>query len=123
MVGAGKQSSRSTQNVTTTITPKLWTRGGLRILFREVCEWDDSAKFSFDLKSLHSLACFWACEDGLCCRHHEYQKPTYVFQYLHSKRENVFFIITTRDIRCHLSKYVPKNKKDVTQEKLYTTIH
>ena len=25
----------------------------------------DPHKFSFDMESLHSLSCFWACEDGL----------------------------------------------------------
>ena len=37
-------------------------------------------KFSFALESLHSLACFWAYEDGLWRRHPKSQIANFVFK-------------------------------------------
>ena len=69
--------------------------------------------FSFALDSLHSLACFWACEDGLWHRHNKYQIASFVFQDLQSQRYNGVSTIITIDIRHQLSKEVPKNEKYV----------
>ena len=66
--------------------------------------------FSFALDSLHSLACFWACEDGLWHRHNKYQIASFVFQDLQSQRYNGVSTIITIDIRHQLSKDVPKNE-------------
>ena len=66
-------------------------------------------KFSFDLDSLNSLACFWACEDGVWLHHPEYQIASFVFQDLHSQRENGVSIMITRSIRSNLSKDVHNN--------------
>ena len=69
-------------------------------------------KFTFALKSLHSLACFWAREYGLWRRHPKYQIESFLFQYLYSHRENGVYKMITRAIRHHLSKDTAKNEKD-----------
>ena len=40
----------------------------------------DLHKFSFNLDSIHSLACFWVCEYGLWRRSPEYTIDSFVFQ-------------------------------------------
>ena len=77
----------------------------------------DPQIFSFYLDSLHSLACFWACEYDLWRRHPKSQIASFVFQYLHSQRDNVFSTTITRSIMHHLSKDVPKNENYVFSSK------
>ena len=69
-------------------------------------------KFLFSLDSLHSLACFWTCEDGLWRRHPKSQIASFVFQDLTYQRDNGASKMITRPIRRHLPKAVPKNEKD-----------
>ena len=73
--------------------------------------------FSFALDSLHSLVCFWVCEDGIWRRNPTYQIASFLFQDLYSQRENVFYIMITRSIRHHLSKDVHKFEKGVFSSK------
>ena len=68
--------------------------------------------FSIALGFLHSIACFWSCEEGLWRCHPESQISIFVFQYLHSQRDNGVSTKITRSIRLHLSKDKPKNEKD-----------
>ena len=81
--------------------------------FGEVCKWDGSAQ-NF---SLHSLAFFWACADGLGCHHPEYQIAIFVLLNLHSQKYNIVSTIITKSIIIHLSKDVPKNWKDAFRSK------
>ena len=69
--------------------------------------------FYFALYSLHSFACFWACEDGLWRHHPRYQIDRFLFQDLHSQKDNGVLKMITRAIIFPLSKYIPKNEKDV----------
>ena len=69
--------------------------------------------FSFSLDSLHSLAYFWACKYDLWRRHTNYQIDSFVFQDLHSQKENRVSTMTTKAIRHHLSKDVSNNEKDM----------
>ena len=74
-------------------------------------------KFLFSLDSLHSLACFWTCEDGLWQLYPKYWIASFVFQYLNSQRDNGSSTMLTRPTRSHLSKGLPKNEKDAFKSK------
>ena len=80
-------------------------------IFGEVCKWNGSAQIFIWYRIIHSLTCFWACEDGLWCRHPESQIASFMLQNLHYQRDNGFSTMTTRAIRLNLSKYIPKNEK------------
>ena len=75
------------------------------------------------MDSLHYLACFWACEDGLWCHHPEYQISSFLFQDINSQRDNGFSTMTTRAIRRHLSKDAHKNEKDEFSSKYLRIAH
>ena len=62
----------------------------------------DPHKFSFDMESLNSLSCFWACEYVLWRRHTNSKIASFVFQDLKYQRENGVSKMITRAIRRHL---------------------
>ena len=74
-------------------------------------------KFLFSLDSLHYLACFWTCEDGLWWLHPESQISRFVFQDLKSQRYNGASTMITIPIRLHHSKDIPNNEKDTFKSK------
>ena len=82
-----------------------------------LCNWNGFAQICFALDSLHSLACFWAYEYVLWRLHPKYQIDSFVFQDLHSQKENRVSTMTTKAIRHHLSKDVSNHKKDAFSSK------
>ena len=74
-------------------------------------------KLIFALNSLHSLAFSWGFEDGLWCHHPKYQIASFLFSDLYSQRGNGVYTMITKSTRIHISKDLPKNKKDVFRSK------
>ena len=74
-------------------------------------------KYASGVDSLHSLACFWACEVGLLRRYPKSQITSFMFQDLHYKIYNGVPTMITKVIRHPLSKYVPNNEKDIFSSK------
>ena len=70
-----------------------------------------------NLGSLHSLACFWACEDSLWHRHNKSQITRFCVSILGILEVQWSFTIITRAIRHHLYKYLRKNEKSVFSSK------
>ena len=77
----------------------------------------DTSKFYSYMGSLHSLACFCACEDGLWRRHPESQISSFLFLDLHSQRDSGVSKLITNSIIHDLSKVININKKYVLSSK------